>query len=205
MRLIPFVLLAATGCTPTVYRDTWRPTTQADTYPVLLAAALAVDPEDVAGLEAAHAQLIGYHATTHGYATRAASVGGTHWFAVRETSTNQSNCTSWPAIHQVTCTASTRSRPTKIAVVRVEPADWKSLPPHLVPPANDIAPALLQTASQARYGCDVNDTWGSVTCSNEWKLYAPAEAPTYEECVEKYQGRWYDAEGDCEQLLVGAR
>jgi hypothetical protein len=202
MRFLSGVFLGLLGCAPTVYRDTWRPATQKETYPMLLDAALSVDPEDRPLLESAHAVLIGHHATSKGYATRAASVGGTHFYTVTAEATSSSNCKVEG--NQMNCSGVSGGRATKIAVVRIEPKHWDKLPPHLVPPAINVEPNALFAASQARYGCEVNVTWGSVKCGNGWKLYSPANTPTYQECVEDHGG-WFEYVKACEHLKLSSR
>lgn len=160
-----------------MYRDTWQPWTPQDVYPRLLIRALAIEPGEVGAVEQAGGQLIGYHATRKAYSTRAGSVGGTHFVAVAGTMTAHTSCTAAP-IGGVTlglCSTSSGFRPSKIAVFRVPPEGWPSLPPHLVPPTSEVEEGVRVYAT--RDGCTVSGAWGTVKCGNDWKVRTHGAPP----------------------------
>jgi hypothetical protein len=167
-----FVLAALllVGC-GTVYRDTWQPMTAQDVFPRVLHRAPALEPLEVEMVQRAGGKLIGYHATTEKYALRAASVGGTHWIAVAGNNTSRTHCVYG------FCSTSSGYRPRKIAVFRVEPAQWDKLPPHLIPPTNDVEDGIHVYVT--RDGCSVDRSWGRVSCSNSWQVrrHASSAAP----------------------------
>jgi hypothetical protein len=66
------------------------------------------------------------------------------------------------------CSTSASFHPTRIAVLRVPAENWGALPPHLVPPTTAVEPGARVYA--VRDGCVVQRTWGTVKCSNDWKV-----------------------------------
>jgi hypothetical protein len=172
---IALLSVALIGCAAnthgsTVYRDTWQPWTPQDVFPQLLRRALAMEPDDVAMVEHAGGQFIGYHATRKAYSVRAGSVGGTHFVAVAGTTTAHTSCTAAPigGITVGLCSTSSGFRPTKVAVFRVPLESWPLLPPHLVPPTSEVVDGVQVYAT--RDGCSVQGAWGTVKCTNDWQV-----------------------------------
>lgn len=173
MKRLPLLLavvgIACSSTTP--YRKTWQPTTGHDVYPPLMTAAIALEPNEVETILAAGGVLIGYQATTRMYSTRSASVGGTHFIAVAGNETAHTSCRTAPlfGVNVTSCSTSMGYRPRKVAVFRLEVEGWLKLPPHLVPPTSSVAPHTQGYVS--RDGCKVSDAWGTVKCSNDWKVH----------------------------------
>lgn len=172
--LAPLIALVC-GCassTTTIYRDSWQPLAARDSGGVsrLLIAAIVVRGEDLSSLQTARAEIIGYHAVTKGWALRAGSTGGTHFVPVSEVSRSRTDCASWKGF--TSCVSGESSSWTRVAVLRVEPENWRLLPPHLIPPANDLVDAV--SGAVVRNGCSVNRGRGEVHCSNDWKLVSLA-------------------------------
>jgi hypothetical protein len=171
-----FVLLSAamTGCVskPKVYRDTWQPASLANAsgLPIVSERALQVSPEDEQALRNAGAEFIGHHEAKHDWALRAGSTGGTHFVPIIEDeSTTKTHCFIVGTGPFARC-MNTRSKPrwTKVAVLRVDPAFWHLLPPHLIPIDKNVSEGTQ--ASAVRTGCTVERDKGTVKCTSKWSV-----------------------------------
>ena len=164
-------LFGACSTVSRIYRETWQPVTverSGDIPRVVTAALVLKGPEDIDALRAAGATLIGWHEAHDAWALRAGSTGGTHFVPVAATTpTVRTGCYSWG--DSVICSSREKAgRWSRVAVFRVEPERWESLPPHLIPPEADVTGV---GAYAVRVGCrDVQRALGTVTCGRDWQV-----------------------------------
>lgn len=175
-------LLAFCGCSRTakVYRDTWEPLRiETESLPRLVTEALRVRDNDLTLLQAAGAELIGYHTVRKGWPVRAGSTGGTHFVPVESTAGgSQTNCFAWG--NTATCVSNQRpGRWTRVAVFRLSPMRWHLLPPHMIPPSNITVPGTA--ASALRDGCNEPDGFGDVRCGSDWTVRTGKQAPAWQQ------------------------
>lgn len=165
--------IALLGCTSTtkVYRDSWQPVSAqyAPGLPRLVVNALLIEePQELDALQACGGTFIGWHAASRGFAIRAGSVGGTHFVPVAQDGpSTRASCYSWA--NTTICSAREREGAwTRVAVFRLEPDRWHLLPPHLIPPEEDV---VSQGATSVRTGCGLpNKHYGTVRCRNDWAV-----------------------------------
>jgi hypothetical protein len=127
--MLPFALIACSSSTRT-YRETWQPVAveRVGEHPRLVVAALLVRNGDLPTLQAAGAELIGWHEAPKGWAVRVGSTGGTHFYPVEQTNaTGRTSCYAWSGL--MMCESSqTAGRWTRVAVLRLDASRWHLLP-----------------------------------------------------------------------------
>jgi hypothetical protein len=166
------VALLLVGCTG-VYTDTWQPlhAEGARGYPRLVSDALFVRDDDVAAVEQAGGELLGYHEVQKKWARRVGSIGGTHFFPV-ERADRGTRMSCGPVFGVLVCRSRDDFRWSRVAAVRVDQMRWHELPPHLIPPASVMEDGVH--ASAYRTGCRVHNSYGSTKCSNSWRVVTAA-------------------------------
>jgi hypothetical protein len=157
------------------YRDSWRPEESAGAAAasprVLGAAVLLGGNVDVDVMRRAGATLIGWHDINRGWALRAGSTGGTHFLPVEVLPVVRPECYRWG--DTPLCWAGKKPRLwVRIAVFRLEPDRWHTLPAHLIPTDVDL---IRTTASAVRTGCRGGHLhYGTVRCNRGWRVVTNA-------------------------------
>jgi|GEM_PF-5465019 len=162
--------LSACWSSTKAYRDTWEPLSveTSGLQPRLLTSAIVLKgADDIERLRHADGRHIGWHSATKYWALRAGSTGGTHYIPVSVAVESTTGCSTWGKA--TLCFSGTSATPTRIAVFRVEPENWRLLPPHLIPPEEGL---VGDARGAVRVGCgSVQRARGTVACGSDWCIW----------------------------------